>query len=66
MVEKAPPGWWFFVQCRSCNGDIIFQKAPSPEEEERPKVQGVTVTCPHCQTAGTYEPREVMRGEVEP
>lgn len=64
-MAKAKPGWYFFVQCSNCNKDIIFQEAPSPEDEERPMVRGVKVTCPHCQTENTYSAKQVQRGEVE-
>jgi ribosomal protein S27E len=64
--ERAEPGgWYFYVVCRQCRKEIIFAKAPSPEEEEQPMVRGVEATCPDCQMRDTYRANEVQRGQVD-
>jgi hypothetical protein len=65
MNQAKPGDWYFFAQCRKCHNDILFRKAPSPEEEERPIVQGTTTTCPRCKAVHSYAASEVQRGQVE-
>jgi ribosomal protein S27E len=65
MKKAEPGGWYFYVQCTGCNRDIIFQKAPPPEELAHPRIQGLNVKCPHCGKEDTYPAAQVRRGQVE-
>lgn len=64
-MERAEPGWYFYVECVNCREDIIFKKAPPAEEINPVLVQGVTVSCPRCKTEHTYPALQVKRGVVE-
>jgi ribosomal protein S27E len=64
-MEKAKPGWYFYVQCSNCNEDIIFREAPPPVEIPQAMSRGVTVICPHCNKEDTYPAARVRRGVVE-
>lgn len=66
MGERTKPGhWYFFVECVACNEDIILAEAPPPEKIETPRHAGVKLTCPYCQTEGTYHGARVQRGVTE-
>src|SRR5712692_3839977 len=64
MTPTKPGGWYFFIVCHNCQKEILLSEAPSQEQEKTPKVQGGKVTCPHCQSARTFEPSQVGRGWV--
>ncbi len=64
MTPTKPGGWYFFIVCHNCEREILLSEAPSPEQEKAPKVQGGKVTCPHCQSARTFQPSQVGRGRV--
>ena len=65
MTLAKPGGWYFFVECASCSKPIMFQEAPSPDQEERPAVRGATLACPHCGAEHTYRAAQVQRGQVD-
>ncbi len=65
LPTTRPGHWYFFAVCANCRKDIIFQEAPSPGQEERPKVKGARLVCPHCQTEHTYRADEVERGLMD-
>ena len=67
-MEKAKPGWYFYVECVNpdCREDIIFAEAPPAQELTQPlRIQGTTVKCPHCNTEHTYPAAQVLYGTVE-
>jgi len=63
--QTKPDGWYFFVACRKCHGDIIFAEAPSPDDEPKPMARGVKASCPHCQATYSYRGNEVKRGQAD-
>jgi hypothetical protein len=64
MTPTKPGEWYFFIVCHNCEREILLSEAPSPEQEKAPKIQGGKVTCPHCQSARTFQPSQVGRGRV--
>ena len=65
-MKKAKPGrWYFYVECPTCEEQIIFQKAPAPELVEHVYSKGVTAKCPHCGKEDTYPAARVARDQEE-
>jgi DNA-directed RNA polymerase subunit RPC12/RpoP len=63
MAERVKPGYYFYVLCVNCGKEIIFARAPSPQEEETPEImRGMSLQCPHCGEEHTYY--QMGRGEV--